>query len=88
MPFPNEHAARQVDPAGFDTFRRTKPKGVPKGVSFIIGIKRGKSKLQSVRFDRKLWTPDRAKKWLRAHKLKAGAFERATGKAVSFAGVL
>lgn len=90
MPFPNEHAARQVSPAAFDSFRRdNKPKGAPKGVSFIFGIKAGKSKLQSVRFSRALWTPDRAKKWLRAHKLKTGGFEQATGKRdVSFANVL
>lgn len=89
MPFPNEHAARQASPAGFDSFRRMKPKGAPKGVSFILGIKTGKSKLQSVRFSRALWTPDKAKKWLRAHKLKTGGFEQATGKRdVSFANVL
>lgn len=82
MPFPNEHAARQVSPAGFDSFRRdNSPKGAPAGVSFIFGIKAGKSTLQSVRFDHTKWTPAKAKKWLRDHKLKTAGFEEATKSA-------
>lgn len=90
MPFPNEHAARQAPPGAFDSFRRdNSPKGAPKGVSFIFGIKMGKSKLQSIRFARAKWTPDRAKKWLRTHGFKTKGFEQATGKRdVSFANVL
>lgn len=81
MPFPNEHAARQADPKSFDSFRRdASPKGAPKGVSFIYGIKDGKSKIQSIRFDRKQWTPERAKTWLKEHGFKTAGFE-AAGKA-------
>lgn len=79
MPFPNEHAARQVDPKQFDRFRRdNSPKGAPKGVSFIFGVKDNRSQIQSIRFDRKLWTVDRAKAWLKSHDFKTGGFEPAT----------
>lgn len=89
MPFPNEHAARQADPAQFKTFRRGKPKGFPKGVSVIFGIKGpGKSQIQSIRFKRTLWTPKRAKAWLKTNGFKTGSFETATTKVVSWGGVL
>ena len=39
MPFPNEHAARQTDPAMYDDFRRFTPKGAPEGLSMILGLK-------------------------------------------------
>lgn len=72
MPFPNEHAARQLPPGGFKTFSRGKPKGFPKGVSAIFGIIRpGKSQIQSIRFKRKLWTVARAREWLRSHGFKS-----------------
>ena len=79
MPFPNEHAARQADPGQFDRFRRqAKPKGAPKGISFIFGVKDNKSQIQSIRFDRKLWTVERAKEWLKNHNFKTSGFEAAT----------
>lgn len=71
MPFPNEHSARQIDPKGFDSFRRGKPKGFPRGVSVIFGIKNGKSRIQTIRFDRKLWTVARAREWLKRHGFKS-----------------
>jgi hypothetical protein len=71
MPFPNEHAARQADPDSFDTFRRGKPKGFPRGISVIFGIKNGKSRIRTIRFDRKLWTVARAREWLKNHGFKS-----------------
>lgn len=79
MPFPNEHAARQIDPGSFDSFRRGKPKGFPRGVSVIFGIKNGKSRIQTIRFDRKLWTVARACEWLKAHGYKS-SIEAASGE--------
>jgi hypothetical protein len=83
-PFPNEHAARQAPPGKFDTFRRGKLPGAPAGISVIFGIRNvgGKkvSEIQSLRFDAKLWTPAKAKKWLKDHGFKTGGFEAATGK--------
>jgi hypothetical protein len=78
-PFPNEHAARQADPKQFDKFRRQPMKGV-KGVDAIFGIKDGKSAIQSLRFDKKLWTTAEAKAWLKSHGFKTAGFEAATAK--------
>lgn len=83
MPFPNEHAARQVDPGQFESFRRTKPKGFPKGVSAIMGIRsNGKTAIQSLRFDKNLWTVAQARTWLRNNKFKT-TIEPASGKPVN-----
>jgi hypothetical protein len=74
MPFPNEHAARQKEPKGYTSFRRGKPKGFPEGVNVIFGMKvvngSRKSEIQSIRFDKKKWSVDRAKKWLKNHDFK------------------
>lgn len=88
MPFPNEHAARQADPGQFDKFRRGKPKGFPKGVSAIFGIKGGKSQIQSIRFASSSWTPKRAKEWLKGNGFKAGKFEEAAKKRVDWGDIL
>lgn len=78
MPYPNEHTARQTDPGKYKKFARGHPKGFPKGVDVIYGISaKGKSEIQSIRFDKKKWTSARAKAWLKAHKFKAGGFEAA-----------
>jgi hypothetical protein len=71
MPFPSEHAARQLPPGNFDKFRRENDKGGA-GVHFIFGIKDGKSSVQSVRFDKSKFTVAEAKAWLSKHKMKTG----------------
>lgn len=90
MPFPNEHAARQLDPSGFKTFRRQHPKGFPTGIDAVFGIDdKGKTAIQTLRFDYKAWTPEKAKKWLKDHGFKSGDFEEATTKSiVSWKGVI
>lgn len=79
-PFPNEHAARQLDPGKFKTFRRGNLPNAPAGISVIFGIAGGKAQLQSIRFDASKFTPDQAKKWLKDHKFKTSGFEAATKK--------
>jgi hypothetical protein len=54
-----------------------------KGINTILGIRRknGKkvSEVQSIRFDKSVFTPAQAKEWLKNHDFKASSFERATG---------
>ena len=77
-PYPNEHAARIQDPDQYDDFRREND--VPQdGVDYIYGLKDGSSELQSIRFDRELFTPAAARAWLDENNFTALEFEEATG---------
>jgi hypothetical protein len=77
MPYPNEHAARLVDPREFDEFSRKNDAGGP-GVHFIYGIKAGEAtRIQAVRFDAQKFTPDEAKAWLKEHDMEPIQFEEA-----------
>jgi len=65
MPFQNEHAARQLDPRQFVRFAR---KRLAPGVSAILGIGvDGTSHVQSLRFDKELFSPAQARSWLARH---------------------
>lgn len=87
MPFPNEHAARQLSPSEFVNFKRSKL-NLPKGISAIIGIRRnGKTSIQSLRFDRKIWSASEAKRWLQKHGYKA-TVEAAIAKYVNWNGII
>lgn len=80
MPFPNEHAARQRDPAGFKDFRRSPMEGVA-GVDVIWGLNDGKpAEIQSLRFDSASWTPETARAWLDEHGFSSSGFESAADK--------
>lgn len=79
MPYPNEHAARQTDPAQYDEFRRFTPKGA-EGISMILGIKDGKSEVQSVRGDASKLTPSAFRKWLEDNDFDTDKVEEATRK--------
>ena len=79
MPYPNEHAARQTDPAKYDDFRRFTPEGVPEGLSMILGIKDGKSEVQSLRAKADKMTVEEFKEWLKEHDFLVGKIEEATG---------
>lgn len=48
-----------------------------KGVMFIIGFPKdgGGSEVQSVLFNKKSWTEEKARKWLKAHKFHAGKID-------------
>jgi len=69
-PFIKEHTARQLSPAQFDDFRRQNDK-FGSGIHAIWGIKDGKTKLASIRFDASEFTVDEANAWLKEHKYKA-----------------
>ena len=77
-PFPNEHAARVKDPSEFEegSFRR---KNIANGVDIIIGKLKGsdKTEVQTYRFDKKVFTAEQAKEWLKEHKAGNKMFEPA-----------
>lgn len=80
MPYPNEHTARQTDPSQYDEFRRFTPKGVPNGLSMVLGIKDGKSEVQSVRANAKEMSAKEFRKWLKDHDFLVSHLEEATSK--------
>lgn len=79
MPYPTEHAARLVDPSGFDRFARQNDK-FGDGVHAIWGIKDGKAHLQAIRFDKSKFSVDEAKSWLKSHDYSPKSFEPASNK--------
>jgi len=79
-PFPEEHAARLVDPDKFVGFRRDNDAGGA-GIDFIYGIlSAGGTELQAVRFDKNRFTPAQARDWLSEHDFQPIMFEEATGE--------
>lgn len=79
MPYPGEHAARLKPPERYKRFRRENDK-FGKGIHAIWGIlPDGKVELQAIRFDRKRFSPDEARKWLEEHNFELIDFEKARG---------
>lgn len=78
-PFPNEHACRLKDPAGFDSFARKNcaAKVDDKCIDFIYGIKDGKSTLQTMRYKKSIWDASAAKEHCKNHN---GTFEAASSE--------
>ena len=77
-PFPNEHAARLENPDKYVSFRRKNDQGGD-GIDFIYGIlPKGGTELQAIRFDKKRYTPEQAKTWLKKHDFTAILFEEAS----------
>ncbi len=78
MPFPNEHAARIIEPSEFEpkSFRRKK---ITDGVDVIMGKLKGKDSMtiQTYRFDKDKFTAEEAKAWLKRNDVKAKSFEEA-----------
>ena len=78
MPFPNEHAARVINPNRFDekSFRRKK---ITDGVDAIMGKLKDEKTMtvQSYRFDKTKFTVEQARKWLKDHDIKVILFEKA-----------
>lgn len=83
MPYPNEHAARVVDPSKFqqNSFRR---KNISDGVDAIIGKLKGETKttVQAYRFNSKKFTVEQAKKWLKENKINYILFEPAKNQSM------
>jgi len=80
MPYPNEHTARQSDPAQYAEFRRFVPKGAPEGIEFILGLNDGKSEVQSIRAKSDKMKPEDFRTWLEDHDFSVENIEEATQK--------
>ena len=80
MPYPNEHAARQMDPGMFEKMRRGPIPGAPAGIEAIFGIREdGTSAIQSVRANSSEFTAEQFREWLNENELKAD-IEEAIGE--------
>ena len=80
MPYPNEHAARQMSPEGFKEMRRGKLAGAPAGIEAIFGIKEdGSSMVQSIRAAADKFTPKEVLAGLEDNDMKT-EIEEATGE--------
>lgn len=81
MPYESEHAARMKSPSQFvdGSFRRKK---IAPGVSIIVAKNKstGKVETQAYRFNRKQFTAQQARAWLKKHDVKPIKFEPATGQ--------
>ena len=78
MPYPNEHAARINDPGKYEKIRRVNDK-FGSGIDALFGIgKDGKSEVQAIRFNKKKFTAEEAKKWLSEHDYKTSEFSEAS----------
>lgn len=75
-PYENEHACRLLKPGDFDRFARKNcyVKHDGKCIDCIFGIKENKSKLQSMRYPKDIWTVASAKTHCKS---KEGTFEAA-----------
>ena len=62
-PYPNEHAARVRDPENYDDFRRINNE-LGDGIHIIVGYNEEGSEIQSIRFDKTMWSDDEARQWL------------------------
>jgi hypothetical protein len=78
MPYKNEHTARQTDPSKYEDFKRFAPKNAK--VVMILGIKDGKSEVQSLRVSADDMTVDEFRAWLKEHDFKVSEIEEATKK--------
>jgi len=77
MPLPNEHSARIKSPKGYIRIRRQNNK-FGAGIDVIFGVKPdGKTEVQSIRFDKKKFTSESARKWLKDHDYSPIEFEAA-----------
>lgn len=83
-PFPGFHASRQRDPSEFQegSFRYLKDRG-GRGIDFIVGRLKGSTSLtlQSIRFDKDVFTTEEARKWCKDHGYKDNV-EPATSKTI------
>ena len=80
-PYPNEHAARLLNPELFNEFRRSNDRGGA-GIDFIFGIIEDDDplELQSIRFKLSRYTASEARQWLRDNEYEPLEFEPATNE--------
>ena len=76
-PYPHEHAARIENPEKYQEFRR-KNNELGDGIHVIFGLADGKSEIQSIRFDKELFTVKEAEDWLEERRFNVLKFEPAT----------
>ena len=82
-PYPNEHAARILDPDAFDSFRR-KNNDFAQGIDSIYGLNGDDpARLQALRFDASRFTVSQAKEWLSDNDYTPLLFEPAAAKSMS-----
>lgn len=81
-PYPNEHAARVIDPGAFE-LDSLRSKTLPNGVRLIMGRERGSEAMtvQAYRFPTDHYTEQAARAWLKENKVEHLTFEPATGDA-------
>lgn len=82
MPYPNEHAARVIQPNEFieGSFRR---KNIARGIAIIMGRKKessGEMVKQAYRFNVRYFTASQAKDWLKDNNIEYLSFEPASEK--------
>jgi len=77
--YPNEHAARMVEPEEFETFAR---KEITPGITLVLGKRKGATEMetQAVRFAKEKFTEEQAQAWLEKHAMKPIKFEAAEDK--------
>ncbi len=80
MPFPNEHSCRLHDPGNYDRFARKncEEKHDGKCIDVIYGIKDDKSEIQALRYPKKVWDEEDARKHCSS---RDGSFEAASKEA-------
>jgi len=78
---PNEHAARQRDPAQYTELRSYTPKGAPDGLSMVIGLSGDEGgEVQSIRADADKLSAPQFRDWLESHDFDTSDFTEATRK--------
>jgi len=84
MPYPSEHAARIASPDKFKKFRREDGK-FGSGIDVIWGITTDdNTEIQAIRFDASKFTPEKARAWLKEHKMSPILFEKAIEASLVF----
>lgn len=76
MPYEKEHSCRLKNPDQYDRFARKncEQKHDGKCIDVIYGVKEGKSEIQALRYNKKIWTEEAARNHCKSHE---GTFEAA-----------
>ena len=76
-PYPNEHAAQVRDPSKYEKFARINDE-LDDGIHIIVGyLPEGGTEIQSIRFDKTIYTEAQAQEWLRENGWDVIKFEQA-----------